>query len=200
MKRVPAVTFDAEYYQRFYISPKTRVYSQAKHAQLVAGVIHLSEWFAGPIQTVIDMGAGVGWWRDWLRQNRPHIKYRSFEYQQDTCARFGHQQADIVTFSVDTPAQLTICQGVLPYLTAKKASLAIECLASATSQLLYLEAITAEDAAFHVDTTLTDLRIHLHKASWYRKSLSRFFRPVGAGLWAKHDAALTFYSLEAATR
>jgi hypothetical protein len=189
--------FGLEYYEKYYLNPKTRVCDQKRHAKLVSGTVHLMEWFGLEIESVIDIGAGLGWWKKWFQKHRPQVKVLSTEIERDICKKYGHQQADITTLKMPRPFDVVICQGVLPYLDNVGCAAAIENLGALCSEMMYLEAITAEDAEQNVDVTRTDLSVHLRKASWYRAKLKPHFVEVGCGLWAKKSARIPFYSLEA---
>jgi SAM-dependent methyltransferase len=192
--------FDRAYYQRFYLDPKTRVYDQRKHAKLVSGVVNLVEWFGVTLTDVLDVGAGLGWWGQWLRKHRPAVSVLSTELEPDVCRAWGHTQADLVTFRLPRTFDLVVCQGVLPYLDDAQAVRAIDNLAAMCGGVLYLEAITKEDVVDSVDVTRTDLTVHTRTAAWYRRQLKPHFRELGAGLYAARDAQLPFYALEAAGR
>ena len=192
--------FDAAYYQRFYEDPRTRVYDQKRHAKLINGVVGFAEWFGLELRDVLDVGAGLGWWGQWLRKNRPKAKVVSTELEEAICRAHGHLQADLRTFRLEQKFDLVICQGVLPYLDSKGCELAINNLAAMSGGLLYLEAITHLDLNTVCDRTLTDVDVHDRKGSWYRDRLGRHFEQIGAGLWHKQNGPLLFYELERAPR
>ncbi len=200
MKAAPVtsrpVAFDADYYRRYYENPETRIYDQTRHAHLIEGVLGLIAWFGWPLQSVLDVGAGVGWWKTWLKEHRKHVRYLGTELEPSICKRYGHQQADIRRWRPDRTFDLVVCHGVLPYVEDAGLPSAIENLAASCEGFLYLEAITKRDVAGNVDTDLTDTRVHQRSGALYRKLLAPHFRQVGAGLWAKRDAALVFYELE----
>lgn len=189
--------FDAEYYRRYYEDPKTRIYDRARHAHLIEGVLGFLSWFGWPVDSLLDVGAGVGWWKDWLKKHRKTVRYVGTEMDAAICKRFGHTQADIRTFRLPQRFDLVVCHGVLPYVDDAGLPAAIENLAAMCEGFLYLEAITKRDVAGNVDTELTDTRVHQRPGSMYRKLLAPHFRQVGAGLWAKRDAPMVFYELEA---
>lgn len=196
MKPKQSLAFDAEYYRRYYEDPRTRIYDRERHTHLIEGVLGLIGWLGWPLSSVLDVGAGVGWWKDWLGKHRPDVRYLGTEMEPSICKRYGHLQADLTTWRSDDRFDLVICHGVLPYVDDAGLPQAIENLAAMCEGFLYLEAITKRDIAGNVDTELTDTRVHHRPASVYRKLLARHFRQVGAGLWAKRDAPVVFYELE----
>lgn len=190
--------FDATYYRRYYLDPDTRVYDQERHTRLVAGVVNAVEWLNGPLQGVLDVGAGVGWWGEWLKANRPGVNVVSTELDPDVCARFGHLQADLTTLKLPVTFDLVVCQGVLPYLDEQQVKLGLENLAAMCGAFLYLEAVTKEDAKGSLDPTRTDMTMTLRPEAFYRRLLARHFEQVGFGLWMKKDADVVLYALEKA--
>ena len=189
--------FDHAYYRRFYLDPRTRVYSRQRHARLVAGVVSLVDWFGLELRSVLDAGAGLGWWGAWLRRHRPRVEVVSTELEPAVCKKYGHLQADLTTWRLERRFDLVVCQGVLPYLDDAGAGAAIENLAAMCGGFLYLEAITREDFTDAIDAERTDLSVNLRPAAFYRKRLAPHFREVGAGLWAARWADLPFFALEA---
>lgn len=189
--------FDEAYYRRFYKDPSTRVYDQARHAHLVAGVVNQLEWFGMELTDVLDVGAGLGWWGAWLKKHRKGVYVVSTELEREVCKKYGHTQADITTFRLERQFDLVVCQGVLPYLDTSGAAAAIENLAAMCSGFLYLEAITRDDLKDAIDAMRTDMRVEFRPAAWYRKQLKPHFREVGGGLYAARRANLPFFALEA---
>lgn len=189
--------FDEAYYRRFYKDPSTRVYDQRRHAKLITGIVGLIEWFGLDLMDVLDVGAGLGWWGEWLRKHRKGVNVISTELDREICRKYGHRQADVTTFRLEQKFELVICQGVLPYLDATGAAAGIENLAAMCGGFLYLEAITKDDMKDAIDAQRTDLRVQLRPAAWYRKRLAPHFREVGGGLYAARSANLPFFALEA---
>ncbi len=189
--------FDADYYRRFYGSSRTRVHSATEIARLCTAVTSFLEWWGHPIETVLDVGAGVGLWRDWFKKHKPDTRYRSTEYSKYACEEYGHERRDITKWRASERFDLVVCQGVLPYVDDDGAARAIENLAAMTGGFLYLEAITKRDLKDVVDDAKTDVKVHARTGAWYRSRLSKHYREVGCGLWAKKDAGVLFYELEA---
>lgn len=191
------IQFDDAYYHRYYVDPSTRVYTQKRHASLIVGVVSMVEWFGIELRSVLDVGAGLGWWPAWLKRHRRRARVVSTELEKAICEKHGHVQADITTWRIPERFDLVVCQGVLPYLDDEGARKAVGNLASMCGNFLYLEAITKEDFHGSIDAERTDLRVTLRTAAFYRRLLKPHFREVGAGLFAARSANLPFYALEA---
>ncbi len=190
--------FDATYYRRFYESKKTRVSGPAEVSHLCAGVVGMIQWFGGTLSAALDVGAGVGLWRDWFKKNMPNVRYRSTEVSDYACATYGHEKRDIVSWRAREKFDLVICQGVLPYLSDADATRAIENLSAMARGFLYLEAITARDLDTVCDRDLTDVSVNARPGSFYRTRLAKNFAVLGCGLFYRNDGPLQFYELERA--
>lgn len=189
--------FDRKYYDRFYETKHTRVHGPAEIGRLCTAVTAFLEWWSHPVTTVLDVGAGTGLWRDWFREHRPKVKYRSTEYSAYACAQYGHEQRDISQWRAREQFDLVVCQGVLPYLDDDACAKALENIAAMTGGFFYLEAITKRDINEVIDDVKTDVKVHGRTGTWYRTRLREHFSEVGAGLWCKRDAGVLFYELEA---
>jgi SAM-dependent methyltransferase len=190
--------FDAAYYRRFYGGPG-RVHGAREIARLAAGVAGLAAWLGVDLRAVLDVGAGAGLWRRWFARHRPRVRYRSIDASPHACRAFGHERRDISRWRPRRAYDLVVCQSVLQYLDDAGAARALENLGRACRGILYLEALTADDAAV-LDRAATDLDVHLRPAAWYRARLARRFVEVGAGLWAARAARIPLYALEGAAR
>jgi Methyltransferase domain len=195
-----AERFDGSYYGRYYGDAKTRVHGAAEVARLCTAVTSLLDWWGAPLGSVLDVGAGVGLWRDWFAEHRPKTAYRSTELSPFACKSYGHEQRDITRWRAKDTFDLVVCQGVLPYIDDAGAEKAIANLAAMTEGFLYLEAITAKDIREVVDMHKTDVKVHGRTGVWYRKRLGEHYIEVGCGLWHRRGASFLFYELERAGR
>lgn len=186
--------FGAAYYRRFY--GRSPVHTPTTVGHLAAGVMHLAAWWGVRIRSVLDVGAGPGYWRDWFADEHPTIRYRSIDVSTYACERYGHEQRDITSWAPRTPSDLVVCQGVLQYLDRAAVEAAVNNLARSTRSFLYLEVPTLHDREHVIDASATDLECHWRSGAWYRARLHPHFVQIGAGLWAQRTAGLPFYELE----
>jgi hypothetical protein len=189
-------TFDAGYYGRFYENVRSRVHGASEIAKLCTAVTSMIDWWQAPLATVLDVGAGVGLWRDWFAANRPNTKYRSTEVSRYACEKYGHERRDITKWRAKETFDLVVCQGVLPYLDDDGCAAAIDHLGKMTRGFLYLEAITKKDVRDVIDEGKTDVKIHERPGSWYRKRLRVHCTELGCGLWVQRESPVLFYELE----
>lgn len=193
----PKPRFDEAYYREFY-QGASRVQGRrevARLATIVTGIIEASQ---SPLETVLEIGAGTGMWRDWFARRRPDVRYRSTDVSPFACQQFGHEQRNIVTWKTRQQFDLVVCQGALPYLDDQDAAAALRNLTAMTGGFLYLEAVTSDDLARVADLQATDSAMHGRPGDWYRRRLRRSFRQVGFGLWVRRGSRGRFWELECA--
>jgi len=188
--------FDRAYFDRFYERQDTRVHGRREIARLARGTVAMIAWLGGRIDSVLDVGAGAGLWRDWFKRHRPEVKYTSTDVSAYACERYGHELRDVSTWRSKDRHDLVVCQGVLPYLTDEAAASAIDNIGAMARGFLYLEAITARDLRDVCDLDMTDVAVHPRNGAWYRARLAKHFRQVGCGLYYSRKGGLRFYELE----
>jgi len=187
--------FDEGYYLRFY--GDGGVHDRQRIGHLASAVHGLCTWWGVPPSSMLDVGAGLGMWRDWYRTHHSLVKTLSIDISEHACATWGHEQRDIAAWQPDHPFDLVVCHGVVHYLDDEAAAAAIEHLAAATAHVMYLELPTEHDLAEVVDPERTDMDVFHRSGAWYRQRLAPHFRQAGAGLWVRHGS-VPLFELEAA--
>lgn len=193
---VSAEHFDAAYYARFY--GRRPVHDRRRIAHLATGVMSLAGWWGIPIRSVLDVGAGKGYWRDWLAAEHPRVRYHGLDISVHAATSYGHEHADIALWTPPRAFDLVVCQSVLQYLDDDTARQAITVLGAACRGLLFVEAPTLADRSDVIDPARTDLDIAWRTGDWYRSLLDRLFVEIGAGLWASRRLPIPFFELERA--
>ena len=189
--------FDEAYYQRYYFDKKTSVVDPDHVNRLGAFVCSYLQYLRVPVRRVLDVGCGIGLWRDVIKRHYPHAHYQGVEYSEYLCGRFGWERGSVVDYRATTPFDLVICQGVLPYLSATDLKLALANLGRLSQGALYVEAVTREDWEQDiVDETLTDPSLLKHPTAVYRRGLNEGFTELGGGLWLSHEAQVPLFALE----
>ncbi|MGI9245503.1 MAG: class I SAM-dependent methyltransferase [Steroidobacteraceae bacterium] len=105
----PARQFDAGFYRRFYLNPRTRVVTpaeMARRADFIAAFVRHGEL---PVRRILDVGCGLGLMRDQLIRHFPKARYVGLEVSEYLCEKHGWIQASIADFSADRPFDLVIC-------------------------------------------------------------------------------------------
>lgn len=191
--------FDEAYYERYYFNKKTSVADPEHVQRLGAFVCSYLQFIRVPVRRVLDVGCGIGLWRDAIKRHYPHAEYQGVEYSEYLCGRFGWERGSVVDYTAKAPYDLVICQGVLPYLSAADVKLATQNLARLSTGALYVEAVAREDFEQDiVDETLTDPRLFKHRAQLYRDGLRDGFIELGGGVWLSRKAELPVFALERA--
>jgi trans-aconitate methyltransferase len=189
-----AERFDAAYYRRYY--GERPVHDRRQIAALATGVVSLAAWWRIPLRSVLDVGAGKGYWRDWLASERPRVRYHGIDVSDHACRRYGHECADLATWEPRRVYDVVVCQSVLQYLDGTEATRALAMFGRACRGLLYLEVPTIGDRSSVIDPDGTDLDVHWRSAAWYRARLDRSFVEVGAGLWSSRLCDAPLFELE----
>ena len=194
--RVPGVSFDREYYRRYYYDPRTAVATRAEmraRARLIAACVqHLGL----PVRRILEAGCGTGLLRAELRRLLPRADYTALEASEYLCRRYGWRHGHIEELRSRTRFDLVVCYDVLQYLDGARAARALRNFARLTRGALYFSALTRGDFARNCDRERTDAGVHLRSARWYRTRLARHFREAGLGLWLRRGAPLTLWELE----
>ncbi len=191
--------FDRQYYQRFYRNPKTRVSDRAALDRLGDFVCSYLRYLPVPVTRVLDLGCGLGLWRQVVARHFPRARYRGVEISEYLCEHYGWERGSVADYRSKTPFDLVICQGVLPYLQRGAATRAIANLGALCRGALYLEAVTRDDwDGGVIDERRTDRAMLLRSAAWYRRALAPHFLAVGGGVWLSRRSQVAVYALERA--
>ena len=197
MKSANEDWFDAAYYERFYFDKKTSVVDPGHVERLGAFVCSYLQYLRVPVARVLDVGCGIGLWRDVVARHFPAASYHGVEVSEYLCGRFGWELGSVVDYRAGAPFDLVICQGVLPYLSAADAKKALANLGRLCSGALYVEAVTREDWEQGIlDEDLTDPRMFRHRAALYRRGLDTGYTALGGGLWLSREAEAPLFALE----
>lgn len=191
--------FDEAYYERFYWDKKTSVVDPAHFQRLGHFVCSYLQYLRVPVRRVLDVGCGIGLWRDVVQQHFPQATYQGVEYSPYLCEKYGWARGSVVDWQASEPYDWVICQGVLPYLNPQDLKSALDNLGRLSRGALYLEAVAREDYERDIiDEDLTDSRLFRHRADLYRRGLQRHFKALGGGLWLQHRCDIPLFELECA--
>lgn len=201
MKSASDSWFDEAYYERYYFDKKTSVVDPQHMERLGSFVCSYLKYLRVPVRRVLDVGCGIGLWRDIIARHFPEATFHGVEYSAYLCERFGWERGSVVDYRAEEPFDFVICQGVLPYLSAADLKRALRNFAHLSRGALYIEAVSHEDWERDIlDETLTDPRLFRHRAELYRRGLSQGFVELGGGIWLQRDAEVPLFELECAAR
>ncbi|HEY7216636.1 MAG TPA: class I SAM-dependent methyltransferase [Thermoanaerobaculia bacterium] len=192
----PERTFDEGYYRKYYEDPRTRVTDAAGRAPLADFLFAYLKYLRIPIRRVLDLGCGIGLWRREVLRHHPKARYTGVEKSEYACRKYGWQQGSVTTYRPRTPFDLVLCHDVVQYLTDAEADAALRNLAALTRSALHLEILTREDWENNCDQTVTDGKVYLRSAAWYRRRLKKDFLACGGGLFLLKDKAPALYEFE----
>lgn len=195
---MPSDTFDAGFYQRFYLNPATRVTTRTEMARRAAMVATLVKQLELPVERILDAGCGLGWMRPALRRAFPRASYTGLEVSEHLCRRFGWTHASLAAYRARAPFDLVICYDVMQYLPDGAAVRALTNLGRLCRGALYFHAPTLEDWRRNADRSCSDGDIQLRTTQWYRSRLERSFRHAGFGVYVRRGVPLLQWELEKA--
>jgi SAM-dependent methyltransferase len=188
--------FDARFYRRYYVDPRTRVASRADAVRLGRFVCAYVAYLGFTVRRVLDAGCGLGYLRAPVREFFPRARYVGIETSAYLCRRYGWTRASIADYAPGEPFDLVLCHDVLQYLDQRGARRALSNLARVCRGALYFSVLTSEDWRRNADRARTDPAASLRPAGWYRARLARNFRPQGGGLLVRRGYEPLLWELE----
>ena len=194
--KVKSRSFDKAYYDRFYGHPGFRVADRQSIARLGNMVCAYLKHLELTVESVLDLGCGLGYWRPVIRRHFPAADYTGVEASDYLCRKYGWVPGSVVDYRADEPGDLVICQGVLQYLNARDARRAIANLGRLTRGALYLEALTERDWKEKCEQSVTDGDVYLRSADFYLRALGKSFVSAGGGLFLPRDSGAVLFDLE----
>ncbi len=78
MTSAPKDLFDEAYYQRFYFDKKTSVADPGHVDRLGAFVCSYLQFLRVPVHRVLDVGCGIGLWRELVARHYPHARFTAW--------------------------------------------------------------------------------------------------------------------------
>lgn len=187
--------FDSAYYRRYYGYPNRRARNVEETRLLGAFVFGYLDYLELPIKRVLDIGCGLGYWREVVESRPSQTEYVGVENSKLLCDRFGWIYGSVVDFRSRKTFDLVICDGVLQYLAQDQAVSALKNLASLCSGALYLNALTREDWKDNCDHSRTDGDVYVRKADWYRRQLEPDFVGIGGCLFLPRSTTVAVWEL-----
>jgi 2-polyprenyl-3-methyl-5-hydroxy-6-metoxy-1,4-benzoquinol methylase len=193
---MPHTQFDAAYYQRFYVNPRTRATSAVQMEQRATAVAALMKYLELPVRRILDAGCGLGLMRPALLKAFPAATYVGLEVSEHLCERFGWIRSSLAAYRTRARFDLVICYDVLQYLSEREASRALATVAKLCRGAFYFHATTSEDWRDNVVHACSDNDVHLRSVEWYRQRLARNFDHAGFGLHIRRGVPFAQWELE----
>lgn len=196
MEATATQRFDAGFYRRYYLDPRTRVATRAemaRRANLVAAFVKHGEH---RVRSILDLGCGLGMMRGPLLRQFPGARYTGVEASPYLCERLGWTRGSAATFRARRPFDLVVCYDVLQYLNSREAAAALRNLAGLCAGVLHFGVLTQEDWDLYCDRRTTDRKVHIRAADWYRRRLARDFINAGSGMFVRRGAPIHLWELD----
>ena len=188
--------FDKAYYDRFYRDPDTSVATEDSTGRLGAFVCAYLDHLGIEVRNVLDLGCGLGAWRDVIARHYPKARYTGVEISDYLCKTHGWEKGSAADYRSRRRFDLVICQGVLQYLPDREARAAMDNFARLSRGALFLEVLTREDWEENCDQSVTDSECYLREAQWYARRLGRNFTSCGGGVHLSDDFEHYVYALD----
>lgn len=188
--------FDASFYRRFYLNPRTRVVTRTemtRRADLIAAFLRHGEY---PVRRILDVGCGLGLMRAALQQHFPRASYTGLEVSEYLCRKYGWEQGSAASFASRQPFDVVICYDVLQYLATREAAAALRNLGRLCRGVLHFGVLTVEDWELHCDRGNTDRNVHIRPGAWYRRRLAPAFINAGSGMFVRRGAPIHLWELD----
>lgn len=188
--------FDADFYRRFYLDPRTRVVTRAgmaRRADLVAAFVRHGEF---RVRRILDVGCGLGLMRAALQRHFPRARYTGLEVSEYLCRRYGWEQGSAATYACARPYDLVVCYDVLQYLPAREAAAALRNLGRLCRGVLHFGVLTTDDWELYCDRANTDRNVHIRPGTWYRRRLAPAFINAGSGMFVRRGAPIHLWELD----
>ena len=190
--------FDAAYYERFYLDPRTRV-SESEDIEIQARFLaSYLDYLKIHVRWILDLGCGLGRLREPLLARFPRARYTGVEVSEHLCDELGWVRDSVATFRSRRRYDLVICQDVLQYLDDAQAEQAMRNLARLCRGALWFGALTREDWEENCDQSRTDGNGYVREGSWYRDRLAPTFVCAGGGVFVARRAGVVMFELDRA--
>lgn len=193
----PMTRFDADFFRRFYIDPRTRVTSAEEMKQRSQAIAALVRHLGIRVKRICDAGCGLGLMRKPLLREFPSATYLGVDTSEHLCERYGWKHGSLADFTARGQFDLIVCYDVLQYMADREAARAIGNLARLSRGALYFHAPTTEDWRRNADRARSDANVRLRPAAWYRVRLARYFRHAGFGVHVRRGIPFVQWELEA---
>ena len=189
--------FDETYYRHWYGNASTRAFTKADKQVRAAFVLSYLKMLKVPVRSVVDVGCGLGHWREALQGINSRIKYTGVEYSPLMARRYGWVQASAADYAPSRKFDLVICQSVLLHLNDRECAQALKNIGAYCRGAFYLEALTSADwNSGMIDKKRSEKHGNLRSHAWYMKRLEKHFVKVGGGLFVARSANVPLLELE----
>ena len=170
--------YDREYYRRWYRDPSTRIATAETARRKARLAVSAAEFMLGrPIETVLDVGCGDGFWLAAIEALRPRIRYIGVDPSRYVVQRLGRRHdirpgtlGTLHTLKLARPLDLIVCADVIQYVEGRDLRRGLAEIRRLIGGVAYIEAFTVEDGMEGDRHGWIDRR---------EKTMRRYFRDAG---------------------
>jgi SAM-dependent methyltransferase len=145
--------YDRKYFDRWYRSADSRVYTPAEVERRVAFVVAGAEFLIErPVRSVLDVCCGEGDWQPILARLRPNARYLGIDASAYAVGRFGARRnlrlgrfGELDRLGLEGPFDLIVCSGALYYIDDAELGPGLKTLAGLIGGVGFLEIFTDRD-------------------------------------------------------
>ena len=146
-------TYDRAYFDRWYRSPRTRVFTRAEIERRVRFTIDAAEMLIErPVRRVLDVCCGEGHWQPVMKRLRPGAHWQGVDVSDYAVAQYGRKRnirlgrfGDLGTLGLHGPYDLIVCAGALYYIPTPELRTGLDAVAELLGGLAFLELFTDAD-------------------------------------------------------
>ncbi len=189
--------FDSDFFHRYYLDPATAVVMEDEVVRLARFVLSYLDFLGVEVESVLDVGCGVGLWKRALGRLRRRVEYVGLDTSPFVARRYGWIDTPLPQWKTRRRFDLVVLQDVMQYMRASEVDETLEAVARRCRGALYVDVPTREDfEEGTLDLRRTDRNIHVRSVRWYRRRLRRHFVSAGGGVFLPHRARTTLLALE----
>ena len=97
--------FDKKYYDRFYGGSSDRAAYRRDEQRLGDFVCSYLKYLGQPVRRVVDIGCGLGQWRDIVAKHFPRASYTGVERSEHLCEKLGWIRGSAAGYETVTTPQ-----------------------------------------------------------------------------------------------
>ena len=196
--------FDRAYFDRWYRSPRTRVFTRAEIERRVRFVLDAAEHvLERPVRRVLDVCCGEGHWQPVIKRLRPPAYYIGIDTSEYAVRRFGRRRnlrlgrfGDLGNLGLEGPFDLIVCAGALYYIDTPELGSGLLAIGKLLDGVAFLEIFTEQD-----DLTGNVREIIPRSAGEYDRLMrAARLRHLGMHLWVNDARAKGLTEFEVGRR
>ncbi len=185
--------YDRAYFDRWYRSERTRVFTPVEIERRVRFVLDAAEHVnEHPVRRVLDVCCGEGHWQPVVKRLRPAARYTGVDVSEYAIQRFGKRRnlklgrfGELASLGLDGPFDLIVCTGALYYIETAEVAVGLRAIGELLQGVAFLEIFTEGD---DLTGNIGDIRPR-SAAEYDRMMRAARLRHLGLHLWINEERA-----------